>query len=352
MDNSFDINFYLTYTKYRGETMKDMEVYNTEMLESGEFKLVRKSKSGIIFLLCLAIGLGGATGCQSNNGQVTDINSGYYQDGDVPARDQTFVDENEVIIPSKQEDPINISIEEINNLYIIINDNDCREDFINAVCEELDNDGIKFTFTRNGENIDVDGAVVITLDQQYMAGPGTVVFAPLENGRLGYSDALAIAAQKAFYEKGFLIDGIACGQMGFRENENGTISERIPTETEAAIGKDKLSSFITISFGTQNTHAGLTAAAIEATLVRYASYLKSEYGYEDLIYCVEDGQTYTDISPILGVEADAIDSYNETSDSSLLLTGETIINPNVAYRREFNKHVPTNLYVDKTIWSK
>ena len=352
MDNSFDINFYLTYTKYRGETMKDMEVYNTEMLESGEFKLVRKSKSGIIFLLCLAIGLGGATGCQSNNGQVTDINSGYYQDGDVPARDQTFVDENEVIIPSKQEDPINISIEEINNLYIIINDNDCREDFINAVCEELDNDGIKFTFTRNGENIDVDGAVVITLDQQYMAGPGTVVFAPLENGRLGYSDALAIAAQKAFYEKGFLIDGIACGQMGFRENEDGTVSERIPTPTEVAVGKDKNTSFVTISFGTQNTHAGLTASSIEAMLTRYYSYITSGYDYSDLIYCVEDGEDYGDIAEKLDTTGSVLFKYNGSNDESILLTGDALVNPIAGTIREFDKHVPTNLYVDKTLWSK
>ena len=184
--------------------MKDMEVHNTEMFESGEFKLSRKSKTGVILLLCISLGVGGVTGCQSNVGTVTDDTSGYYQDGDVPARDQTFIDEDEVIVPSKQEDPINISIEEVNSLNIIINDNDCREEFINSVCEELDKDGIKFTFTRNGENIDVDNAVVITLDQQYMAGPGTVVFAPLENERLGYSDALAIAAQKAFYEKGFL----------------------------------------------------------------------------------------------------------------------------------------------------
>ena len=83
---------------------------------------------------------------------------------------------------------------------------------------------IKFTFTRDSENIDVDNAVVITLDQEYMAGPATVVFAPLENGRIGNSDALALAAQKAFYEKGFLVDGILCGQMGFRENEDGSVT--------------------------------------------------------------------------------------------------------------------------------
>ena len=185
-----------------------------------------------------------------------------------------------------------------------------------------------------------------------MAGPATVVFAPLENGRLGYSDALALAAEKAFYEKGFLVDGVVCGQMGFRENENGTISERIPTATESSIGTDKNSSFVTISFGTQNTHAGLTASSIESMLTRYYSYVTSDYAYSDLIYCVEDGEDYADVASKLGTTKAALDEFNETSDESTLLTGEAIINPVVGSRREFNKHVPTNLYIDKTIWSK
>ena len=140
--------------------------------------------------------------------------------------------------------------------------------------------------------------------------------------------------------------------MGFRENEDGTISERIPTYTESTVGKDKNTSFVTISFGTQNTHAGLTASSIEAMLTRYYSYINAGYGNEYLIYCVEDGQDYEDIGDVLGSNADTLDHFNDTSDESLLLPGETIINPVVAQRREFNKHVPTNLYVDKTIWSK
>ena len=270
----------------------------------------------------------------------------------VNIRDQISLKGDEVIVPYEQEDPINVSLEEINSLNIIINDNNCREDFINSVCEELDKDGINFLFTRNSENINVDNAVVITLDQEYMAGPATVVFAPLENGRIGNSDALALAAQNAFYEKGFLVDGIFCGQMGFRENEDGTVSERIPTPTEVAVGKDKNTSFVTISFGTQNTHAGLTASSIEAMLTRYYSYINAGYENEDLIYCVEEGQDYEDIGNILNSDASSLDSFNDTADENLLLVGETIINPISAQRREFNKHVPTNLYVDKTIWSK
>ena len=337
--------------------MKDMDVHNTEILGDGGLKLSRTSKVGTIIVMCLGLGVGAAAGYifgDIESPEAPDLSNppGIEISVDTPLRDQNFVDENEVIVPYEQEEPINVSLEEINSLNIIINDNDCREDFINSVCEELDKDGIKFTFTRNGENIDVDNAVVITLDQQYMAGPATVVFAPLENNRLGYSDALALAAEKAFYEKGFLVDGVVCGQMGFRENENGTISERIPTATESSIGTDKNSSFVTISFGTQNTHAGLTASSIESMLTRYYSYVTSDYAYSDLIYCVEDGEDYADVASKLGTTKAALDEFNETSDESTLLTGEAIINPVVGSRREFNKHVPTNLYIDKTIWSK
>lgn len=337
--------------------MKDMEVHNSEILENGDLKLNRSSKVGIIIVLCLGLGAGATAGYlvgDSDDIEILDFTTppGIEISADTPLRDQIFVSDDETIIPYEQEDPINVSLEEINSLKIIINDNDCREDFINSVCAELDRDGIKYTFTRNCENIDVDNAVVITLDQQYMAGPATVIFASLQNCRIGNSDALALAAQRAFYEKGFLVDGVACGQMGFRENDNGTISERIPTETESSIGTDKNTSFVTISFGTQNTHAGLTASSIEGMLTRYYSFITSGYGDDDLVYCVEEGEDYSDIAEKLDTTSSTLYKYNGSPDESILLTGDALINPAVSKIREFDKHVPTNLYIDKTIWSK
>lgn len=337
--------------------MKDMEVHNSEILENGGLKLNRSSKVGIIIALCLGLGVGATAGYlvgDSDDIEILDFTAppGIEISADTPLRNQILVFDDETIIPYEQEDPINVSLEEINSLNIIINDNDCREDFINSVCAELDRDGIKYTFTRNCENIDVDNAVVITLDQQYMAGPATVIFAPLQNCRIGNSDALALAAQRAFYEKGFLVDGVACGQMGFRENDNGTISERIPTETESSIGTDKNTSFVTISFGTQNTHAGLTASSIEGMLTRYYSFITSGYGDDDLVYCVEEGEDYSDIAEKLDTTGTALYKYNGSPDESILLTGDALINPAAANIREFNKHVPTNLYIDKTLWSK
>ena len=71
-----------------------------------------------------------------------------------------------------------------------------------------------------------------------------------------------------------------------------------------------------------------------------------------MVVICADGQDYEDIADVLDTDAESLDYYNKTSDESLLLTGETIVNPVAHERREFNKHVPTNLYVDKTIWSK
>ena len=267
-------------------------------------------------------------------------------------RDEVMIGDDVVVMEPTQKDPINVSLEEINSLNIIINDADCLNEFINSVCQELETDGVKFTYTKDSENIDVDGAVIITLDQLYMAGPGTAVLAPFKNGHEGNSDALALAAQRAFYEKGFLMSGIACGKTGFRENEDGSISERIPTPTEEAVGDYTDASFVTISFGTSNTPPRLVASAIEATLTRYYSYVNDNYMIPDLIYCVEDGQSYEEIASILGSTVEVVDKYNKTIDESMLLVGEAIINPVVGEIREFNQSVPTNLYVDKTPWSK
>lgn len=266
---------------------------------------------------------------------------------DVPMREHINLSPDETILESKQEDPINVSLEEVNAMNIILNDSNCMDDFMNSVCEQLDRDGIKFSYTKDCKDIDVDGAVVITLDQQYMAGPGTVIFAPLENGRNGNADALALAAEKAFYEKGFLVDGIACGQMGFRENADGTVSERVPTPTEEAFDENTDASFVTISFGTSSNNVELVANAIEGTLTRYCSYVKNSQVSDDLIYCVEADESIDDVAKYFGTTTDDINNKEE-----IILPGDTIVNPKVSNIREFKQNVPTNLYVDKTIWSK
>lgn len=271
---------------------------------------------------------------------------------DINHRDDVSVSDEEIIVPYYQEDPINVSLEEINSLNIIINNCNSSEVFITEVCKELSKDGIKFTFTQDCNNINIDNAIIITLDQQYMSGLGTAVFAPLENERLGNSDALALAAKTAFYEKGFLIDRISCGQTDFMESSEHTINERVPTSTEKGIDKTLDTSFVTVSFGAESVNATLTASSIEATLTRYYSYIISDHENIDLIYCAGPDETYNEISNRLNTTNSALITFNKIKNKKVALTGDAILNPKIADIRQFNQYVPTNLYIDKTLWSK
>lgn len=243
----------------------------------------------------------------------------------------------------KKETSIIVSIRELNNLNIIINDDNCRDNFVNEICEILQFNGIKFKFITGCENIDDDNSIVITLDQQYVAGYAMMIFAPLNNNRTGNSDALALSAKAAFKNNGFIIDGIACGQIGFKQNENGEVSERVPTKTESHLEKYTNNNFVTIALGTQDTNASTVAASIEEMLVRYYSYVNSNREKTDLIYCVEKKQNYDDIASILGTTSESLDFYNSTSDEKVLLTGETIINPIVEDIKEFDDQISVKL---------
>ena len=320
---------------------------------SKNFKLSKKSKTGILLSLCLAVGIGSYVGINSgkddeNLGNVVPIV--ILEEPAEPSINEDYLFENEENIIFEQS-IINTSLDDINSLNITINDDNCMGDFMYSVCQQLDNDGIKYSFTSDDEDISVNDSVVITLDQQYMAGPGTVVFAPYKNGGNNDSDALALSAQAAFCHNGFLMDNIACGQFGFRENEDGSISERVPTSTEDIVGTNNSTSYVTISFGTNNIDASMVAKSIEETLARYCSYISSRDSYADLIYCVESGDDYDSISNKLGIDANRLDEFNDTIDESMLLTGETIINPVVQKINEFNKNtsvsVTTNINSSK-----
>ncbi len=244
-----------------------------------------------------------------------------------------------------------ITLNDINRMNIIINDADCMTDYINAICIYLENAGIKYIYTRDCKNIDVSNSVVVTLDQLYVAGPGAVIFAPLQNGRDGESDALALAVKAGLEEQGVLCDGIACGKMGFRENPDGTISERVPTQTEESITDLNNTSFVTLSLGTSNTDASKVATAISSALARFCSYTKKDNNI-DLIHTVEVGQDYEAIAYILGSDADELDNYNKTTDEDLLLPGETIINPVVKTIDEFNGKIRPVVITSQNNWTK
>lgn len=314
-----------------------MKVYikNTE-LPDNKFKLSRKRKKGII-TACLVVGLGAWYG-------ITSLNSDSANPQIIETSVNSFVDV----------EPISVSLDDVNKLKIIINDDDCSNTLFQDVCEQLNNDGISFTPSKRGSGINVDGAVVFTLDQQYVSGPNTLILAPQENGRLGNSDALALASNAAFYQKGFFTGEISCGKIGYRETDDGEVLERVPSETEEIIEKSNDTSFVTISFGTQNVNAELVAAGLENALARYVSYINNDNNVgQDFIYRVEPKDTLDTIATRYDTTISTINSSNNRHyDDMQLSADQTIIAPKADTLKEFDPQIPVNLYLDKTLWSK
>lgn len=314
--------------------MKRIDVRNSDLLgEKGKkFTLSRKVKVGVIIAATI-VGIYGLSEMNKNN----DYNN-------PPAN----IDQYEEV---SLEDPIEVSLNNINEMNIIINDNDCSDTFMEAIYNKLENDGINFTAAKNSKNIDIDNSVVITLDQQYISGPGMIVIAPYDNNRKGNSDALALACDTAFYEKGFLANGIECGIRGYRENSDGTILERIPTKTEDSIDSDKNVSFVTIAFGTDNTNSDLVVSSIENALARYYSFIKTNNIGEDLIYRSTKEDTIESICVKYGTNENNLRTINNIQTDNLPVNS-TIKNPAVQVIREFNRTVPVDMYIEKTKWSK
>lgn len=261
----------------------------------------------------------------------------------------TYTSENDDL--AINDEAIEVNLADVNNLNIIINDHDCSDLFFENVCNKLENDGIKFTKTSGNKNIDVNGAVVVTLDQQYLSGPGMVIFTPNDNNRKGESDALALAMETGFYENGFFTDGIFSGKIGYRETKLGEVQSRIPTSSEEAISEENNTSFTTISFGTTNTNADLVAKSIESGLARYINYEKEKAYGDDLIYRVEGGDMMGNVENVFGCSQEKIESYNDLRDNKgYVYMNDTLRNPNIESYKSFDSKTPVNLYVSKTNW--
>lgn len=316
-----------------------IDVRSRELLErkKEKYKLSRKIKFGLV-TAALVLGIPGMMFLNSKNNKNDSKDFGNPPPG---------IEEYEDVV---LEDAIESDLDQINKLNIIIDDGDSSDTFMDEIYNELESDGIKFKKSKNGNNINYDNSVVITLDQQYISGPGVLVIAPSDNDRLGNSDALALAMDTALYEKGFLTDGIECGVRGFRE-ENDKVVNRIPGNTEEKISKDKKTSFVTISFGTDNINAHLVVTAIENGLTRYNSYLQNNSN-EDLIYRAMDDDDINKYINMFNTTAERVRLTNKLT-GDLVPADTTVKNPRVDLIREFNKSVPVNLKdVEKTVWTK
>ena len=202
----------------------------------------------------------------------------------------TFTPESEVV--SNYTTPIGVGVEQVNDLNIIINGGNCSDSFISGIAEELAEDGINVSWTQDLEGMNTDNSIVITLDQQYISGPGMVIVGPYQNGRDDNSDALALTMKAGFNEQGFFADEIQCGRTGYEELPDGTVVEMVRSDTEKKVSPN--TSFVELCFGTQNTNSRLVGKAIKLSLARYANYLANEKVSEDLLVRTDIPEMYGD----------------------------------------------------------
>ena len=242
---------------------------------------------------------------------------------------------------------VDVSSESINQMNIILNDSDCSDTFFDEVCAYLKEDGIIFTPVKNNEAINQEDCVVITLDQQYSSGSSTLIFAPYNNTRLGDSDSLALSTQAAFKQNGFFVDSILCGKIGYRQDENGNVCTIVPTETEDCIDDSNDTSFVTISFGTQNNNPEWVAKSIENALARQKHYLDNYDSHADLIYRANSGESTKVVAEYFNSTVQDLTKFNQLP-TSKTLDAQTIVNPNVPTIKSFDDSVCFKINQERT----
>lgn len=232
----------------------------------------------------------------------------------------------------------NIPVDDVNSMHIVLSDNECSDVFFDEVCRILSEDGLNFSILKDDVESTVDSGVLITLDQQYNSGFDTLIFAPFDNTRLGSSDSLTLAMHAAFRENGFEVRKVLTGKVGFREDENGNVTNVIPTETEDAIDSNLDTSFITISLGTQIANAESVAKSIESGLARQKYYLDNHDSGEDLIYRSDAGEQVQVVADYFHTSVKEFCAFNDLEDTEVL-DSRTIVNPNIVHFDSFKPEV-------------
>ena len=170
---------------------------------------------------------------------------------------------------------IKVNIDEINNLNLILNDNDCGNAFFHEVIEALENKGLKITTSKQNDNLMYENATVITLDQQMIAGEGVAFIGPCKAGTANNSEALLKSMQTTFHQQGWSADSFA-GVMKYLPNNDNEVYSAIPSDTENGVLPD--SAYVTISFRTMSSgfNASKVADDITLSLARYQHYLAND----------------------------------------------------------------------------
>lgn len=211
---------------------------------------------------------------------------------------------------------IEVASDDINDLNLIINDNDCGNAFFEDVCDSLEEQGIKFEISRQNDNLKHEDATIITLDQQMVSGEGVTLIGPQQDGTANHSEALLKAAQVTFHQRAWDTNSIA-GIATYKTDENGEIVyTTVPSPTEQDVLDD--SAYITFAFGTMKE--GFTPEKVAEDLVlslgRYHYFLENDSKY---------------IS-----ELDTPESYHMSGDNSYYfskeINGATAFNPELVVK--------------------
>ena len=223
--------------------------------------------------------------------------------------------------------------------HIIINDDNCGDNFFDSICNYLNDSGVDISISKKGEDINYNNSIVITLDQLYYSGEGVVLFAPSFNSRVGNSDSLVLAMKAAFLSNNISVDKIIGGKRGYFNDENGNLVSPIPTDTESKIDSNYDTSFVTVSFGTGYYDSKLIGNIILDCLYRFTSYLDSDNFVNDLLYFTSGEESFQDIANYFSTSELELKSYNKLTDSSNIPQGIVIINPMVETINEFSTNV-------------
>lgn len=174
---------------------------------------------------------------------------------------------------------ISVSTDDINDLNLIVNDNDCGNAFFVDICDYLEKQGLDFITSKQNDNLKYEDATIITLDQQMMSGEGITFIGPKQDGTANHSEALLKAMQVTFHTRGWDTTSEA-GIAEYQTLDNGEISYvTVPSPTEV----DSLDSSAQVTVAIGTTPDGYTTQKIAEdlmlSLARYQDYLKNVSNY-------------------------------------------------------------------------
>lgn len=174
---------------------------------------------------------------------------------------------------------VNVSIDDINQLGVILNDNDCGNSFFKNICSSLEEYGLEFEISNHNDNIQCDNATVITLDQQLSYGEETFLIGPCQDGTANKSEALLKATQVTFANRGWNTQSLAGLQKYATGTDSDTVYTKVPSPTEE--NTPESSSQITIAIGTGGSFFSSEKIAEDVilSLARYQNYLDKESAY-------------------------------------------------------------------------